>query len=454
MAPGWQQHHGHSPSGGLGSAQSLRSLLEPAPSVQGGRRSEREPRALFHLLILPLLFLFLLASTEVADCEFVDDGPLKNVITEWTDVCVIEFGHLHLAQLRVLKLIKDKRSNVNPVAAAAYAGHFVLRTFHWENQVRYDFLLQTQLRALNLTTRQKIQARQFAIRVALPIVRNRVELVKGALDFYEKVPSPPNGPPGVFQTGSPLGLHVVAAVGGSPPLIADQPQAYGRFMPGLPPIPSPIYNADLKEVRLYGARNGSLRSKAQDEINEFFTAATTFAVLPKLGIIIAKKLLPSDTSIYDTAYVFAALAIGYYDVAIAVAWGKWTHYSWRPQTAIRQGDSQNAPVPDWTAIAGTTIEPEYPSGYAAVAAVIKPALEDYLGTENTTFFITTTVTGSSSNLTRTYHSLSQFAQEIYDYRILIGAHFRFAVQAGQRVGNAVAEDIVKRLRAEYYGKSY
>ncbi|GBG58945.1 hypothetical protein CBR_g24296 [Chara braunii] len=286
---------------------------------------------------MSLLMAFFLSKDTVvtANAAPTSSGnrePLDNLITQWESAAEAEFAYLHLSQLEVLRRIKLGRLNVNPTAAVAYASHFVIRTFHWEKQASLDMMLQTQLRPLNLTKQQKITARRFAIRVALPIVRNRIG--NDILEYQDRQPAPANGPPGVYQSTPGQLFFLNGLSGGAPPLIADKPEAYRSAIPGPPPVPSPEYNRDLREVREYGALFGSRRNQEQDQVLNF-AQSLDVNTYTRMWAIVAKQILPHNISLYDTAYVFAAMAIVQQDGIASVFDNKWYHFFWRPVTAIR-----------------------------------------------------------------------------------------------------------------------
>lgn len=80
--------------------------------------------------------------------------------------------------------------------------------------------------------------------------------------------------------------------------------------------------------------------------------------------------------------------------------------------ACRQGDNTTNAVPNWTPQLATPAHPEYPSGHQCTVGAALPALQRIVG-DNVTFTV-----GSEgvANVTRTYSSLTQAAQEVGDSR--------------------------------------
>src|SRR5206468_2609808 len=115
----------------------------------------------------------------------------------------------------------------------------------------------------------------------------------------------------------------------------------------------------------------------------------------------------------QNARLFALLNFGLADAAV-VAWdAKYAYNFWRPVTAIRHADRDGNPAtvldPDWLPLLTTPSFPEYISGHSIFSATAAQILAGVLGTDEVTFSATSdTVPG----VVRTYHSLSQAAEEI------------------------------------------
>jgi hypothetical protein len=118
---------------------------------------------------------------------------------------------------------------------------------------------------------------------------------------------------------------------------------------------------------------------------------------------------------------------------------KYYYYTWRPYTAIRaagtDGNDQTFANPNWEALLTTPPIPEYPSGHCTLGNAAATVLTYFFG--NQTPFSTTSTTASGAE--RSFKNFKQAADENADSRAMIGIHFRFACEAGQRMGNKVGE---------------
>ena len=111
-------------------------------------------------------------------------------------------------------------------------------------------------------------------------------------------------------------------------------------------------------------------------------------------------------------------------------------------TAIRQADTDlnRATNPDtgWLPLIGTPPYPSYAGNMATIGASAARVIALAIGTND----IVVRATWKQSNgpdVTHTFSTLSDVAQEQADSRIYGGIHYRFDNVAGQSAGKAVAE---------------
>lgn len=180
---------------------------------------------------------------------------------------------------------------------------------------------------------------------------------------------------------------------------------------------------------------------------------------------IAQQLaINNDSSLEDTAYIFGALNMALAD-GYANVWDiNWDRdYFWRPVSSIRNADQleSTAGLDDntWTARENTPQHPDHPSAASAVAGVASNILSNFYG-DRQTFTAGADPNPNSARLlnalrslngndlvdgtpleevSRTYTSLSQAANEARTSRIYAGAHHRFATENGINLGEQVAQ---------------
>ncbi|KAM3105487.1 hypothetical protein [Phormidesmis sp. 146-33] len=180
---------------------------------------------------------------------------------------------------------------------------------------------------------------------------------------------------------------------------------------------------------------------------------------------VAQQLaIQNCSSLEDTAYIFGMMNIALADGYASVWDIQWDRdYFWRPVSSIRNADQlpSTSDLDDntWTARENTPQHPEHPSAAAAVAGVASNILSSFYG-DNQTFTVGADPNPSSvrlqtalrslngndlvdgtplEELSRTYTSLSQAANEARTSRIYAGAHHRFSTENGISLGEQVAQ---------------
>ena len=212
-----------------------------------------------------------------------------------------------------------------------------------------------------------------------------------------------------------------------------------QFRPDPPPaVTSKQYARDYEEVKLYGAKTGSLRSPEQTD-QAFFWAGNTFAAIYSGVRNVAAN---NVDNVSDSSRLFALVAMSQADTLIGV-WDAKFHYNyWRPITAIQNGavDGNADTVGDgaWESLIINPAYPDYTSGANGVSSSTLYSMEHFFETDSMEFSMTST-NGTATQNPRNFTSFSQAIQEVVDGRILLGIHFRFADEASVKLGH----DVVK-----------
>jgi PAP2 superfamily len=251
--------------------------------------------------------------------------------------------------------------------------------------------------------------------------------------------------PGEYRspTGSPLALS--PGWGDVTPfMLKDSAQ----FRPGPPyAVTSKKYTADFDEVKSLGAKDSSTRTDEQTQIAHFWLESS-----PLQWNRIARTVSAvSDLNTWENGRLFALLNMALADGYIG-SWETKYHYNyWRPQTAIRLADTDGNPDtdadPDWEALDPTPLAfPEYDSAHSveggAAAEVLRRVFEaDQISfsTCSLTLPLAEERCGGANEVRRSYASFSQAASENGVSRILVGYHFRKAVEEGIKHGRKIGK---------------
>jgi hypothetical protein len=230
-------------------------------------------------------------------------------------------------------------------------------------------------------------------------------------------------------------------------------QDSAQFRPGPPyAVTEKTYTADFNEVKSLGGDGSttpSARTADQTAIALFWWESSPL----KWSRIARAVSVNRGLTLWENARLFGLLNMALADGYIAMAATK-NHYNyWRPVTAIQTGETDGNPDtsgdPAWTPLRPTPPDQDYASGHSIEGGAAAEVLKQFFGTDQISFQDcgVTLPAGSTcsdpSPVLRSYTSFSQAAVENAYSRILIGFHFRKAVEEGTAYGRKIGERAVK-----------
>jgi hypothetical protein len=257
-------------------------------------------------------------------------------------------------------------------------------------------------------------------------------------------PYAPQPGPGEYQltpqSFAPAGFTQTAHV--TPFVLSDASQ----FRPPAPPaLTSSRYATDFNEVKSLGELASTTRTADQTAVGRFWGAAPIWIVWNQIAEQAGGSF---QNSLRRNARMFALLDTTLADGAIALYDAKYAYHRWRPITAITATDQGNPTTisdPNWLPLANTANDPSYPGAHAEFSQAASTVLSDFFGTDNFAFSLTSATTG----ITRSFDSFSGAADEASASRIYAGQHFRYDEDAGQALGQHVANLAVEDLLAAH-----
>jgi hypothetical protein len=209
----------------------------------------------------------------------------------------------------------------------------------------------------------------------------------------------------------------------------------GQFRAAAPPaLGSAQYAADFGQVKSLGELNSATRTADETAIGKFWGAAPIWIVWNQVA---DQAAIGFRNSLARNARLFAALDTTLADGAIALYDSKYAYHRWRPITAITatdQGNPNTMADPIWVPLANTANDPSYPGAHAEFSQAAAGVLEHFFGTDAFSF----SLSNAGVNITRTFTSFSQAANEASESRIFAGQHFQYDQNAGQAQGAQVA----------------
>ena len=226
----------------------------------------------------------------------------------------------------------------------------------------------------------------------------------------------------------------------TPPAFTPPQQAGNRFarpfllaradqfrLPAPPAVDSPRDQADVAEVRAYGAADSTVRTAAQTATAQFWLQSSLVGYTEPLRAAVTQ----STGSTARRAALVAAFHVILVDTQIATSDSKYAHLRWRPITAIRVTAD-----PLWTPLHATPAHPDYPSGHNTYSGAAEVVLTAFTGPSARRPFDTTSPT--APGITRTYQRWADLTKDNVDARVWSGIHTRTADEQGVVLGRNVA----------------
>ena len=329
----------------------------------------------------------------------------------------------------------DVSRSASQDAAAAVAAHEVLVTFYPPFQGQLDAQL---LRVLAGIPEGADKAQGISIGQA---VADRILALRSNDGAHaQPIPFVFGNAPGDYQS--------------TPPNFPRQPQfthwsrvtpfalaRANQFRPGSPPaLTSDTYSDAFNEVKALGIVNSTASSADEALTGRFWNGA----IQNYWNEITQTAALAHHLTTAQSARLFALLNLTLADGVIAFYDAKYTYTFWRPVTAIRAADTDNNPEtladPKWLPeVINTAPDPSYPGAHAVISAGGAAVLISVLDKDEFDFNVTSEV---MPGVERSFERLSAAAEEATLSRIFAGAHFRFDLTTGQRLGREVADFVV------------
>jgi hypothetical protein len=159
--------------------------------------------------------------------------------------------------------------------------------------------------------------------------------------------------------------------------------------------------------------------------------------------------------LWENARLFGLLNMALADGYIGSFETKYLYNYWRPVTAIQTADTDGNPDtavdPTWTPLVQTPPIPDHDSAHSVEGGAAAQVLLRFFGTDEISFETCslTLPPGSTCNdaamVTRSFTSFSEAAEENGISRILVGFHFRNAVEQGVKHGRRIGNLAVSKF---------
>lgn len=403
-------------------------------------------------------------SLFVLACAFgiclVSAGVLhaQNVITSWTAIASttiitnagqgpspagVYFAYAAIATYDAVNAIRhrgqpfyyDERAwpKASEDAAAVAAAHKVLAHYFPSQLTALDQSFQTTLAGIAATPDQ------IAAGVAVGEAAADALIAARANDgLAANVTYTPGSGAGAWQPTPPaFAAPATPWLGQMKPFTFDDP---GKFLPAGPtPLDSVEWQRDYNITRLFGARTGSVRTPAQDEIGKFWVENTAGQYARLFNNLATQNQL----TLAQTARFMAMLWTGMADSAIGCYNAKYHYGFWRPVTAIPAGGGNANLTADntWLPQGTTPNHPEYPAAHGCLTGSVSQMLTEYFGTSKLHFVVDSLQFNPAHQ--HTFEDTNDFLDEVRWARIYAGFHYYNSVMDGGELGQRVAKHVAR-----------
>jgi hypothetical protein len=330
-------------------------------------------------------------------------------------------------------------------AAAAQAAHDVLVNYFSKSQSTLDSQLAASLALIpdgqpktdGIATGKAAAAAMIALRAndgsAPPKFYTPGPVVPGAWQATPSCPVVKGVAVGAFfhwQNVTPFGIPDVHLYLLSPP----------------PELTSNLYAKAYDEVMTVGSLNSTERPQDRADVVHYYAASSPTHVFNQAARQVAKE---HWHSLSENARALALINMAISDSLVASFYNKYHYIFWRPETAIRAGDTDGNPKtqadPSFVPFIVTPCFPSYPSNHGSGGNGGAEVLRRLYGESG---HLITISNPAVPGIVLQYTSFKQITNDISDARVYGGIHFRTDQDAGANLGRAIGTAVYKNnLRA-------
>ncbi|GGN26452.1 hypothetical protein FHR83_005035 [Actinoplanes campanulatus] len=250
--------------------------------------------------------------------------------------------------------------------------------------------------------------------------------------FDTSVTWPVSEVPGEYRLTPPNFVQTGAWYAFLKPFVISDPSRYR--VPGPPVLTSADYARQLNEVKATSTNRTPEQTEAAIWWDDFhmveWEMRRVLATGQRLGNL-------------ATARLFAQTDMATVDALISCYQQKRRWNLWRPVTAIRLADTDGNPAtvadPAWQPLRVTAPSPEWPSGHACYTSATMVSFRTFFGRDGLPFH----AYSPDSGTTRYFDSFAKAQAEVQLARIWAGVHYREATVLGDRLGTAVAREVLR-----------
>lgn len=224
----------------------------------------------------------------------------------------------------------------------------------------------------------------------------------------------------------------------------------GAFLLDPPPaLASSQYAKAYNEVMTVGSLTSTERPQDRADVVHYYAVSSPTQVFNQAARQVAQERWHS---LSENARALALLNMAINDSLVASFLNKYHYNLWRPETAIRAGDTDGNPktVADssFLPFIATPCFPSYPSNHGSGGNGAAEVLRRLYGEGG---HLITLSNPAAPSIVLQYTTFKQITNDISDARVYGGIHFRTDQDAGARLGRAVGTAVYKNNLRPMHG---
>lgn len=208
-----------------------------------------------------------------------------------------------------------------------------------------------------------------------------------------------------------------------------------------PALTSNAYAKAYNEVMTVGDIDSTERPQDRADVATFYAVSSPTLVFNQAARQVAHQ---QQRTLSEDARALALINMAISDSLVASFYNKYHYNFWRPETAIRAGDTDGNPKteadPDFLPFIVTPCFPSYPSNHGSGSGGGAEVLRRLYGQAGHSITISNP---GASTIVLHYTAFKQITDDISDARVYGGIHFRTDQVAGAALGRAIGSAVYK-----------
>jgi membrane-associated phospholipid phosphatase len=208
-----------------------------------------------------------------------------------------------------------------------------------------------------------------------------------------------------------------------------------------PALASNKYAKAYNEVMTVGSLDSTERPPDRSDVATYYAATSPTQAFNQAAVQVAQE---QRRSLSENARALALINIAISDSLVASFLNKYHYNFWRPETAIRAGDTdgnrKTEPDPNYVPFIVTPCFPSYPSNHGSASNAAAAVMRRLYGEAGHSMTLSNPAVPT---IVLQYTSFRQITNDISDARVYGGIHFRTDQDAGALLGLAVGKAVYK-----------